>query len=70
MTGRLGVMGSSAEHWYYPGRDHVCCSVEPDAHSGDQPSLAVPAQPPGLRERLTRSRELALERVCILAPGG
>ena len=66
MTGRIGVMGTPAEHWYYAGRDHLFFAVEADIHHGDLTALALPAQPPGLRERLTGSRELALERVSLL----
>ena len=69
MTGRLGAMGSPAEHWYYPGRDHVFFSVEVDIHHGELSALALPAQPPGLRERLTGSRELALEPAALLIGG-
>ena len=35
MTGRIGVMGSPAEHWYYAGRDHLFFAVEDDIHHGD-----------------------------------
>ena len=66
MTGRIGVMGTPAEHWYYAGRDHLFFAVEDDIHHGDLAALALPAQPPGLRERLTGSRELALDRVSLL----
>ena len=66
MTGRIGVMGTPAEHWYYAGRDHLFFAVEADIHHGDLSALALPAQPPGLRERLTGSRELALEPVDLV----
>ena len=66
MTGRIGMMGTSAEHWYYAGRDHTFFAVEADIHHGDLSALALPAQPPGLRERLTGSRELALSRIALL----
>ena len=42
-------------------------AVEADIHHGDLSALALPAQPPGLRERLTGSRELALDPVSLLA---
>jgi hypothetical protein len=67
MTGRLGIMGSPAENWYYPGRDHVFFSAEADLHYGEHTALALPARPPGLRERVTGSRELSLERVGLVA---
>ena len=67
LTGRFGVMGTSAEHWYYPGRDHTFFTVEADIHHGDLSALALPPQPPGLRERLTGSPELQLTRVALLA---
>ena len=66
MTGRIGVMGTGPEHWYYAGRDHIFFAVEADIHHGDLSALALPARPPGLRERLTGTRELALERVALL----
>ena len=67
MTGRIGVMGTPPEHWYYAGRDHLFFAVEGDIHHRDLSALALPAQPPGLRERLTGSRELALDPVSLLA---
>ena len=67
MTGRIGVMGAPAEHWYYAGRDHLFFAVEADIHHGELTALALPPNPPGLRERLTGSRELALERVRLLS---
>jgi hypothetical protein len=60
------MMGTSAEHWYYAGRGHIFFAVEADIHHGDLSALAVPPHPPGLRERLTGSRELALTRVALL----
>ena len=66
LTGRIGMMGTSAEHWYYAGRDHTFFAVEADIHHGDLSALALPPQPPGLRERLTSSHELALTGVALL----
>jgi Replication-relaxation len=66
MTGRIGVMGAVAEHWYYAGRDHLFFAVEADIHHSELTALALPAQPPGTREKLTGSRELALDRVSLL----
>src|SRR5437016_3559662 len=66
MTGRIGVMGATAEHWYYAGRDHLFFAVEADIHHGELTALALQRQPPGLRERLGGSRELALDRVSLL----
>ena len=67
MTGRIGVMGTGPEHWYHAGRDHTFFAVEADIHHHDLSALALPAHPPGLRERLTGSRELALDPVSLLA---
>jgi hypothetical protein len=66
MSGRLGVIGTTPEHWYYPGRDHVFFATEADLHHHDLTALALPARPPGLRQRLTGTRELRLERVQLL----
>ena len=59
-------MGSTPNHWYYAGRDHVFFAIEADIHHRDLGALALPAHPPGLREMLTKSRELALDRVSLL----
>jgi hypothetical protein len=67
MTGRIGAMGTPPEHWYYAGRDHLFFAMEDDIHHRDLSTLALPSQPPGLRDRLTGSRELSLERVSLLA---
>ena len=66
MTGRIGVMGAPAEHWYYAGRDHLFFAVEEDIHHGELSALALPAQPPGLRERLNGARDLSLEPVSLV----
>jgi hypothetical protein len=66
MTGRIGVMGTTPEHWYFAGRDHVFFAAEADLHHHDLSALALPGQPPGLRQRLTGTRELRLERVQLL----
>ena len=66
MTGRIGVMGTPPEHWYYAGRDHLFFGVEADIHHGDVRALALPPLSPGLRERLTGQRELELARVELL----
>jgi hypothetical protein len=67
VTGRIGVMGSPAENWHYAGRDHLFFASEADIHHGELTSVTLPAQPPGLRERLTGSRELPLGRVSLLS---
>ena len=67
MTGRIGVMGASAEHWYYAGRDHLFFAIETDIHHGELTACALPLNPPGLRERLRGSRELSLDRVSLLS---
>ncbi len=68
MTGRIGVMSTPAEHWYYAGRDHLFFAQETDIHHQHLDALALPPHPPALRERLTGSRELALTRVQLLPP--
>jgi len=52
-------MGASVEQWYYAGRDHLFFAIESDIYRGELTALALAAQPPGLRERLTGSGELA-----------
>jgi hypothetical protein len=66
MTGRIGVMGTQPDHWYYAGRDHLFFAIEADIHHGDLRALALPPLPPGLRERLTGERVLELARVHLL----
>ena len=66
LTGRIGVMGTGPEHWYHPARDHTFFAVEADIHHGNLSALALPARPPGLRQRLTGTRDLELERVALL----
>jgi hypothetical protein len=66
LTGRIGVMGTGPEHWYHPGRDHTFFAVEADIHHRSLSALALPAQPPGLREKLTGQRDLEIARVELL----
>jgi hypothetical protein len=66
MTGRIGVMGTGPEHWYHAGRDHLFFAVETDIHHSNLSALALPTQPPGLRERLTGQRELEITRIRLL----
>jgi hypothetical protein len=70
VTGRIGAMGAPAEHWYYAGRHHLFFAAESDVHHGDLSALALPSHPPGLRERLTGSPELALGRVSLVRERG
>ena len=65
MTGRIGLMGSPAEHWYYAGRDHLFFVVEADIHRGELSALSLPALPPALRQRLAGSRDLELQPVSL-----
>jgi hypothetical protein len=66
LTGRIGVMGTPPEHWYFPGRDHLFFAVEADLHRRDLSALALAPLPPGLRERLTGQRDLEITRVALL----
>ena len=70
MTGRIGPMGAPVEHWYYAGRDHLFFAVEADIHHGKLTALKLPAHPPGLRQQLLSSRELALEAVALVSNTG
>ena len=59
LTGRIGVMGTPAEHWYFAGRDHLFFAVESDIHHGDLSALGpptAPAQPPRTTYRSARPR--------------
>ena len=66
LTGRVGVMGTPPEHWYFAGRDHLFFAVESDIHHGDLSALALPQLPPSLRERLAGARDLELTEVELL----
>jgi Replication-relaxation len=68
MTGRIGPMGATAERWYHAGRDHLFFAVEADIHRGELTAFALPEHPPGLREQLYGSRDLALDTVVLLSP--
>jgi hypothetical protein len=67
MTGRIGPMGAPVEHWYHAGRDHLLFAVEADVHQGELTALKLPAHPPGVRQQLLSSRELALEAVALIS---
>ncbi len=54
------------EHWYYAGRDHIFLAIGADVHDGELCALALASQPPGLRERLTGTREPAPTQVELL----
>jgi hypothetical protein len=66
ITGRIGPMGAPVEHWYHAGRDHLLFAVEGDVHRGEMTALKLPAHPPGLRQQLLSSRELALDAVALV----
>ena len=68
MTGRIGVMGSRSRALVLRrARPHVLRRRERHPpRRADGARAAAP--PPGLREQLTGSRELALDRVSLLAP--
>jgi hypothetical protein len=66
LTGRIGIMGTPAEHWYYAGRDHMFFAIEREIHHGNLAALALPPRPPGLRERLTGDGVLELSQVQLL----
>jgi len=46
LTGRLGVMGTQPEHWYFPGRDHIFFAVETDIHHRSLRALTLPSLHP------------------------
>jgi hypothetical protein len=69
MTARIGATSTPAEFWYYAGRDHLFFALEADIHHGRLDAVALPSCPPGLREPLTGTREMHLERVDLLPYG-
>ena len=66
LVGRIGVMGTPAEQWYYASREHTFFALETDVHRHRLTALALPVLPPDLRERLSGDRDLALETVGLL----
>jgi hypothetical protein len=68
MTGRIGVMGTQAEHWYYAGRDHMFFAVEADIHRSEPAALALQPVPLALRERLLGNRDPSLIPVRLIDP--
>ena len=66
LTGRTGVMGSPAEQWYYPAREHVFFALETEIHAARLTALALPQLPPSVRERLDPDSGLALTPVSLL----
>jgi hypothetical protein len=66
LTGRIGVMGSPADQWYYPGREHVLFARETDLHGGRLNMFALPSLPPTVRESLTADRHLSVRPVSFL----
>ena len=66
LRGRIGISGTTPEHWYRAGRDHTFFAVEPDIHNGDLSLLALPQLPPELRQKTTGKRDLELRRVALL----
>ena len=67
LTGRIGVMGAAADHWYYPGREHMLFAREIDIHSGRLSAFALPSLPLNVRESLTGDRHLSLASVKLLS---
>jgi hypothetical protein len=59
-------MGTPPEHWYYAGPDQLFFAAEEEVYHGEPAALALPAQPPALRQELAGSRELALEPASLL----
>ena len=66
MTGRIGIMGTPADQWYYAGREHLFFACETEIHSGRLNAFALPSLPPNARERLTGDRDPALQPVLLL----
>jgi hypothetical protein len=66
LTGRMGLMGTPAEQWYFPAREHVYFAIETDVHSRRLTALSLPKLPPDIREKLNGDRELALAPVSLL----
>jgi hypothetical protein len=66
LTGRIGVMGSPPERWYFPAREYLFLAVETEIHGRTLTVFAPPPLPPTLRERLDADSELALTPVSLL----
>lgn len=52
MTGRIGFTGDPDHAWYYPGRDHVLFTTEPEIHRGSMRAWRLPELPRALRDAL------------------
>jgi hypothetical protein len=65
LTGRVGVMGSPAEQWYFPAREHLFLAVETHVHSSRPTALALPQLTPKIRDQLDVDSALALTPVAL-----
>jgi hypothetical protein len=52
MTGRIGWAGDPLPSWYYPGRDHVLFTTEPEIHHRSTRAWPLPKLPRELRDQL------------------
>jgi hypothetical protein len=67
MTGRIGLMGSAPNEWYYGAREHVFFAAEADIYQDSLAALALPPLPPVAREQLTGNDQLGPSRVELVA---
>jgi hypothetical protein len=70
VTARLAKPGTEETEWPHPGRRGMFFAVERDLHQGSLEALALPPQPPDLRERLDgrRARGCEPRRVHLIEP--
>ncbi len=65
LDGRLGVMGTPLNEWYWPGREHIFFALEENVHYGSLRCFALPGLPPKIREALGTQEPLLGERTML-----
>ena len=68
MTGAIGHSGTPPQTWYYAGRDHIFFTAEEDMYHGSLRALALPQNPPRLRDALGHGSHAQPELVWLLPP--
>lgn len=65
VVGRIGQLGMPADHWRYPGREHLLFTIEPLIHHDSLLAWRLPALPPDVRGT-SNGNGVAAELVTIL----